>query len=497
MYIFKLRPKLFPYEKKFAWAEINNIALSYDASIKKITNVKYAVVTDKNINIALLRNVTYFREIILPNGNSLVPNITKWESSSFVSGGYSTRYSAHGIHEYKGKFNPQVVHSLLNQYLGFNYTNKTVYDPFAGSGTTLLEASLMGISSAGTDVNPLAVLISKAKQNSLEINMQQLVKYWEKAEEYARNKKEYKLIINDSRLDYLANWFPIETLTKLELVRNYILKLPTKYKEVLEVIVSNLLREYSYQEPKDLRIRRRKQIPEQTEILEAINNKVHDFADRMKRFKKVYNQNPVINNEYLISSEDYESPQKYNLALTSPPYATALPYIDTQRLSIIWCDLAEPSQIKELDQNLIGTRESSKAHLECLRKNLKNNVTYLPESVIAFLRKLQSSINYEKDGFRRQATPALLYQYFVEMQNMFKNVKNNLKKDAFYLLIVGTNKTTLGGTKFIIDTPVLLGDVAKSQGWKLINVTPLQTYKRYGINAKNSVNEEKLLILKK
>ena len=303
--------------------------------------------------------------------------------------------------------------------------------------------------------------------------------------------------IDDDRLIYLANWFPIETLTKLELIRNYIVKFPIEYKEILEIVISNLLREYSYQNPKDLRIRRRKQIPKQAEILDVINNAVKNFANRMQRFNKVYDQTPIINNEYLVNSEDYESEKKFDLGLTSPPYATALPYIDTQRLSIIWCDLAKPNQIKDLDQNLIGTRESSKKHLESLRDDLKNNTTYLPESVIAFLRKLQSSINYDKDGFRRQATPALLYQYFVEMQSMFDKVKGNLKKDAFYLLIVGTNKTTLGGEKFIIDTPVLLGEVARAQGWKLVDVVPLQTYKRYGINAKNAVNEEKLLILQK
>lgn len=497
MYIFKLRPKLFPYEKQFAWAEVKKIARKYNATMEDLKNNRYALLTDKSIDISLLEDVTYFKEIILPNNKKIVPNITTWEESSFVNGEYSTRYAAHGIHEYKGKFNPQVVHSLLNQYFDFNYKDKFVYDPFAGSGTTLLEASLMGIHAVGTDVNPLAVLISKAKQDSLTINMKHLVKYWEKTEKYVRKNKEYKLIIDDDRLIYLANWFPIETLTKLELIRNYIVKFPIEYKEILEIVISNLLREYSYQNPKDLRIRRRKQIPKQAEILDVINNAVKNFANRMQRFNKVYDQTPIINNEYLVNSEDYESEKKFDLGLTSPPYATALPYIDTQRLSIIWCDLAKPNQIKDLDQNLIGTRESSKKHLESLRDDLKNNTTYLPESVIAFLRKLQSSINYDKDGFRRQATPALLYQYFVEMQSMFDKVKGNLKKDAFYLLIVGTNKTTLGGEKFIIDTPVLLGEVARAQGWKLVDVVPLQTYKRYGINAKNAVNEEKLLILQK
>ena len=63
----------------------------------------------------------------------------------------STRYSVHGIHEYKGKFNPQVVKALLN-ILGVE-PGQRVLDPFCGSGTTLVECSHLGIASCGIDVN--------------------------------------------------------------------------------------------------------------------------------------------------------------------------------------------------------------------------------------------------------------------------------------------------------------------------------------------------------
>ena len=36
-------------------------------------------------------------------------------------------------------------------------------DPYMGSGTSLVEASLCGMSSVGTDLNPLARFISKVK----------------------------------------------------------------------------------------------------------------------------------------------------------------------------------------------------------------------------------------------------------------------------------------------------------------------------------------------
>ena len=76
MYIFKLRPKLFPYEKQFAWAEVKKIARKYNATVEDLKNNRYALLTDKSIDISLLEDVTYFKEIILPNNKKIVPNIT-------------------------------------------------------------------------------------------------------------------------------------------------------------------------------------------------------------------------------------------------------------------------------------------------------------------------------------------------------------------------------------------------------------------------------------
>ena len=43
-------------------------------------------------------------------------------------------------------------------------------DNFVGSGTTLLEASTLGISSIGIDIDPLSVLISQAKLQSTRLD---------------------------------------------------------------------------------------------------------------------------------------------------------------------------------------------------------------------------------------------------------------------------------------------------------------------------------------
>ncbi|HZU76218.1 MAG TPA: hypothetical protein VFA70_05600, partial [Dehalococcoidia bacterium] len=89
--------------------------------------------------------------------------------------GSTTSHLSHDIHYYKAKFFPRLVRSLLNvcaQRLGPG--QHRVLDNFAGSGTALLEASLLGIPSAGLDLDPLSVMIARAKLDVLRLNASHL-----------------------------------------------------------------------------------------------------------------------------------------------------------------------------------------------------------------------------------------------------------------------------------------------------------------------------------
>jgi hypothetical protein len=82
----------------------------------------------------------------------------------------TTSHLSHDIHYYKAKFFPRLVRSTLNicsQKLGGS--NHQVIDCFSGSGTTLLEAAILGMPSVGIDIDPLSVLIAKSKIEILQI----------------------------------------------------------------------------------------------------------------------------------------------------------------------------------------------------------------------------------------------------------------------------------------------------------------------------------------
>ncbi len=75
-----------------------------------------------------------------------------------------THHELHEIHPYPAKFIPEIPRRLIEAFCPHG---GVVLDPFCGSGTTLAEASLLGRSSIGIDVSPLATLIAAVKSTPL------------------------------------------------------------------------------------------------------------------------------------------------------------------------------------------------------------------------------------------------------------------------------------------------------------------------------------------
>jgi site-specific DNA-methyltransferase (cytosine-N4-specific) len=83
-----------------------------------------------------------------------------WDFATLRGGGRFT----HQFHPYPAKFTPAIPEALLDALAG---PGSCVLDPFAGSGTVLVEAVARGCHAIGVDINPLATLISKVKASPL------------------------------------------------------------------------------------------------------------------------------------------------------------------------------------------------------------------------------------------------------------------------------------------------------------------------------------------
>jgi site-specific DNA-methyltransferase (cytosine-N4-specific) len=409
----------------------------------------------------------------------------------------ATRYSAHGLHEYKGKFNPQISKSILNIF-GVGRSSR-VLDPFCGSGTTLVECAQLGATGIGFDLNPLAVFLANAKLACLSISIDTLRKDFARISRGLRRFKNPPLPRQDTpRNRYLQSWFDVRQLAWIEAVRQVVVASCAERQDIFLAIASNLLREYSDQDPHDLRIRRRRSPLPETEFRQAFEMACSRYLDRVEATQLVLGLAKPTSRAILA---DLRMPEitvlegEFEAAITSPPYATALPYIDTQRLSLVWLGLCEPEDINLLDGKLIGSREiKGREHLHVARQ-LQDNAAGIPEAQAGFCRSLAAAIGLG-DGFRRQAVPALIYRYMSDMRDGFRAVARVVRKGAPYALVVGHNHTVLSGVRHDIDTPSHLASLAQSTGWIIEDAIPLQTYKRYGLHAVNAIGAETLLILR-
>lgn len=485
--------KYFPYEKELALREIRSLLKPTDTWINE-----NGVDVSQSIRPSLVSRLVYFATAS-GQGASLIP--TQQSLLERVNGNgvnrQSTRYSAHGLHEYKGKFNPQVAKAMLNIFEA--RAGQRVLDPFCGSGTALVECAHLGINSVGTDINPLAVYLANAKLTSLGVPADDLRSYASLSLARAKRSRAVQKPQGE-RGEYLCAWFIPEYLSEIERLRLAIEADGGPVAPVLLALASNLLRDYSLQEPRDLRIRRRKSPFPETSFYDAYEAAVCTYCTRLADAQRTIGiKKPDAKAIHVDCRKAPNHPDIrpgwFDLALTSPPYATALPYVDTQRLSLIWLELISPSELPVLESELVGSREIRGQRKGDLLAALEANNAGLPKREAALCLRLQNALD-EGDGFRRQATPRLLYRYFADMAGALTSVRQLVKPNAPFGLIVGSNKTVLGGKQFDINTPKHLTSIAIERGWRHIETIPLQTYQRYGLHMGNSTSTEALVILK-
>ncbi|HLY86469.1 MAG TPA: DNA methyltransferase [Gaiellaceae bacterium] len=137
----------------------------------------------------------------------------------------------HRLHPYHGKFIPQLVEVLLDRYLE---PGDHVLDPFAGSGTTLVQALESGLDATGVDVAAFNCLLMRVKTGSYD-----LVDLAEELGDACR--KLESLQGRRERVNgYLRNWYAPKSLEELLAFRALIPRY--RHDDVLRVVLSRAAR---------------------------------------------------------------------------------------------------------------------------------------------------------------------------------------------------------------------------------------------------------------
>lgn len=269
----------------------------------------------------------------------------------------------HGIHPYPARLIPQVARKLLATYAK---PKAFVWDPFCGSGTVLLEAMTHDHPSVGTDINPFACLLARAK--TTVILAPQLAKWSQliatrladPRTEEAR--KRYQPDLADFTLE-VDKWWKPEVIRDLGFIRAQIAQIPgisrnAALAALLDVTFSRTVRAVSNQRPNEFKRYRR---PED-ELKGFAPDPVKEFLKRWTdTVATVQTLTPKFDNAprpevVSVDCATYSPREEAGLILTSPPYGdstTTVAYGQYSSLMMEWLpDLK--ADWRDIDRRSLG-----------------------------------------------------------------------------------------------------------------------------------------------
>ena len=401
-----------------------------------------------------------------------------------------THSYTHGIHSYPAMMVSPISRNIINIVRQFKEVT-SLFDPFAGSGTVLVEGILAGMQTvAGNDINPLALLLTKVKTTPLDVTELQN-QYSELQTKLAivYNKYDYviqyiddyitktrgldlttkdgwgsdaPIFLNDFYQEFnidlkapqfknIGYWFRPRVILELSLIKKIILETPNKdIRAFFFVAMSEIIRLVSNRRNGEFKMFRMP--PEKVakfnpdtkqeflKILERNIGKMSDFVDTYDYLETKAQVSVFREDACKLSSVPDGA---YDLIITSPPYGdsrTTVAYGEYSRLSLQWLDLFEltEKEIMSVDRTLMGGTK------------FRNGFEYTVKSNI--LRDILEKI---KDTDLERAGD--VFSFYNDLEKSIAAISEKTKTEGYQFWVVA-NRTVKG---IVIPTDKIIEEIAQ------------------------------------
>jgi len=278
----------------------------------------------------------------------------------------STNGATNTIHPYPAKFIPQIPKHFIEQ---LSNKGDTVYEPFLGSGTTAVEANILGRNAIGNDVNELAILISKVKTTPIStkelLTLDNLLNKIYYSIDLLYSGKRNSIVKPD--IINLDMWFEDFVINELVIIKEEIEKL--RNQDLIDfcfVALSGIIIMVSRQDSDTRYVR----------VPKIINHfdTYHKFSKQLSKLRKIMTaSSKLIENGKSVfkvadtRTENIFKENSADLAVTSPPYPNAYDYHLYHKYRLFWLGM-NPHQLRKSE---IG------AHADYSKKNGPNEFDFM------------------------------------------------------------------------------------------------------------------------
>ena len=369
--------------------------------------------------------VNDFGESIVQVDGDIPVDLPTKNGDRFLFISHDQSFLTHGLHKYPAKFFPELPRWLIKRY---SQENDQILDPFAGSGTTNVEALLSRRNSVGIDVDPFSRFISRVKVTPL---VETELKPAQKALLEAILNYRPSLVAESDLPDfpYRDNWFNKEILLELTYLKKQIKFLDTddSVKDFFKVCLSSIIRAVSNADDNCTRTVIRKKLNKLVRPSDALNRFVkalHVKVPKMVAFSQNYPKGITTDFPEDMDARNIKYKANYfDLSVTSPPYVNGVDYPRTHQLEMYWLGFAQDSLTALKKQN-VGTESVSASHYK-----LRHEIG-IPEA-----DRVMANI-FEADPRRA----FIAFKYLDDMRKNLIEVYKVLREGGRYVIVVGNNR---------------------------------------------------------
>lgn len=357
------------------------------------------------------------------------------------------------------------VKKLLETY---NLDNGVIYDPFAGTGTTLFASDNSGLSSVYSEVNPLLQFIIDVKLRVLSSSKDLRM---ELAEKLIRHSKyflfETERFEQDSHLEKSytqtfssSKYFPDDTFIKILKIRKHIDHIANDASLEADLItvavLASLLPTSLLKKVGDVRFKTEKERKTELKILEdVLPNKLLQIAEDVSNVEYILKTTPRF---LTANAKDIGSVASVGISaiITSPPYLNGTNYFRNTKVELWFLRrlISEGDLRKYRDQVLTsGINDVNKSNITSLDQNILEKSSLLTSTIQAL-----NKTAYDK------RIPVMAKSYFQEMYLFFSDVRHHLLDGATVLIDIGDS--VFAGVH--IQTDIILIDLLRTLGFTVI-----------------------------
>ena len=392
-------------------------------------------------------------------------------------------------------YSAQFVADAIDAYLPRDRREEAlVLDPFAGVGTTLLEALKAGCNTIGYEINPFAALAARSKVHCVDVDVQA---FRTEVAAFRQALQRFEAEVDDRNASGGAEaLLPMFSDLELAAPKDFRSRIPffsppveakflyaLKRASVLLEPDRSLLRaalgatmisysNYSYEPSLGSRPGAGKPLIENASVAKAVCEKLGEMLEDIGVVTERYSETWGARRREVVLGSYFDSklpPASVSLLVTSPPYMNNYHYVRNTRAHLHWLDLLGGTiDLRSLEQSSFGKFWQTVRQGPVIELN-----TELPELASAVDRLRVLSV--ERGQYGGPGWANYVATYFNDTGRFLESVKGHLEPGAYAVIVVGNS--IIQGIEFKVDH--ILAELAERRGLLVDGIRIVRT-KRVG-----------------